>query len=683
MRGTYCVCLVLIQCQHSWGLLAAYVTTFHNLTNDLLTRATKEVIDGFNQDLGLKRIDARPAFCEAMELGAAQRALSWQALGGDWVQAFRLRELRLQRPVPTPLQVHGLATGLVALEWRAGIGSYLKAWANMGGVVVGTHAPALGQWGVDWIKGSGAEYRAEKGKADVVFTTLTEDKAGGEMVRLSEVVRTAGPAVVVADYPQGAEAKQGTRNLERQGYSVSFADCMCTELGDVTARRRHLVIGVAERAGGAEACFHLTGRWDLASGVSSKLLPASHVTTGWVSGEDYDLVEDPRIVTTANPRLPVAAAHLVSKGTAPKERRTWLVYSVKGPVPTVRRGQPEPVGEEVCLLRQPPVKELGVRGLTGAEVERIQAYTREDRGVAENLGIPPEIVRQMVIRATPPRTVEAIAQATALLLATTEGTKAGVCRHVEEAEMDRRLKAWLKAWCAAPEDPASQLATQDRKKLPAAPLVPNYNPALDQDVDKVGAPRRVRRAQILEDSLVPRLHPHGPDSYLRDPENRDSFNRLQQFSVREEKELMMTTHLAPGTLKTYESHWTKWQVFCAMRGQPSLLLTETRAGVREAEEQVLDLIAHLNVTLSRTPGTIKTYLFAVRSKHERQGFENPMRKMNRVHLALKGLKRTAGATQRKFPVTARMLSWIEKQLDLHRSDDAVVWGAFARHGSIC
>ena len=82
---------------------------------------------------------------------------------------------------------------------------------------------------------------------------------------------------------------------------------------------------------------------------------------------------------------------------------------------------------------------------------------KADVAKARRLGVTDEVFQQIVVRATPPRTVEALAQAAAFYLRSrNEGDKAGVCLHPEEVEMDRRLFAWLDAFSRNPEDPEAE-----------------------------------------------------------------------------------------------------------------------------------------------------------------------------------------------------------------------------------
>jgi len=106
-----------------------------------------------------------------------------------------------------------------------------------------------------------------------------------------------------------------------------------------------------------------------------------------------------------------------------------------------------------------------------------------------------------------------------------------------------------------------------------------------------------------------------------------------------------------------------------------MLEPENRTDVRIAEEQVLDFVVHLHSNMSRGDSTISSHLYAIRRHHEEVGAPNPLARMTRLWLAVKGIRNVRGATSRKHPVTPAMMKWIRDQLDLDKPDDAVVWAS--------
>ena len=57
----------------------------------------KKKADKLAAQYNLTRVSVDKAWDEAMQLGATYRALTWEALGGVWKEAFQLRERRLIR----------------------------------------------------------------------------------------------------------------------------------------------------------------------------------------------------------------------------------------------------------------------------------------------------------------------------------------------------------------------------------------------------------------------------------------------------------------------------------------------------------------------------------------------------------------------------------------------------------
>jgi hypothetical protein len=257
-----------------------------------------------------------------------------------------------------------------------------------------------------------------------------------------------------------------------------------------------------------------------------------------------------------------------------------------------------------------------------------------------------------------------------------EGTrKVGVCDHPEEAEIMRRLMAWLQAWKQAPEEPETHLPQSARRPLPKLQPKVDRNPSAFQEEDVVGAPKRKGRMEALLDAVSKRTHAHGPDTYLQESANKGRMDMLRALDLSGAKDALISSSIAPGTQKAYDGNWRRWEVFCAMRSQSPYMTPEGRREVRDAEENVLDLIVHLSQTMERTGKTVENYLYAIRSRHLHKGYANPLANMTRVWLAVKGLKRLKGATARKWPVTARMMERLSTRYDVGKADECVVWSA--------
>ena len=98
--------------------------------------------------------------------------------------------------------------GAVAVEWRAGVGTYARAWIRRGGRVSvwTTAAPLLqgsslrgqsiGEWRTNRIPGTRA-----------AFTSLTEDKTGENFLRHVTFGLSEEVGIMVADAPQEADIR--------------------------------------------------------------------------------------------------------------------------------------------------------------------------------------------------------------------------------------------------------------------------------------------------------------------------------------------------------------------------------------------------------------------------------------------------------------------------------------------
>lgn len=126
---------------------------------------------------------------------------------------------------------------------------------------------------------------------------------------------------------------------------------------------------------------------------------------------------------------------------------------------------------------------------------------------------------------------------------------------------------------------------------------------------------------------------------------------------------MIHNALAESTHKTYNSGINKYLNFCATFGYIAC----------PAEElTLLNFIYFLGESLAYS--TTKTYLSAVRFLHLSHGFQNPFPKFPRTKLALKGLKREAGPTRKRLPVTPQILLCISQRLSSNY-EDTMFWAA--------
>ena len=136
-------------------------------------------------------------------------------------------------------------------------------------------------------------------------------------------------------------------------------------------------------------------------------------------------------------------------------------------------------------------------------------------------------------------------------------------------------------------------------------------------------------------------------------------------------ESLLLEALAAGTSRAYQGSWKQWCMFCETRAADPFLTGQTRAEVRRDEGLVVEFMAYLAVNLQRAPSTVRQKLFAITFVHTKTGLEDPLAKMPRVWLAMKGISRMRGPGPRKLPTTPQMLLWLLARLDDRR------WGIYS------
>ena len=223
--------VTFLEVEGGFRLLPAYVRTYHNGALDYISRATREAVRSFAEILELTEMDGLPAFQELVKAGYVQRTLALQAVdAGAWQVAAQLRERRLHRSVPRMLEANALA-GMVALEWRAGIGFYAAAWAAMGGEAYAT--PILREaksGGRAWGPPIKMARESRPPAADVVLISLTNDPSGEEINRVVAVWNRTGAALLVADAPQSLGIPEPWRTGKGGEYRATWTTLSCMVL---------------------------------------------------------------------------------------------------------------------------------------------------------------------------------------------------------------------------------------------------------------------------------------------------------------------------------------------------------------------------------------------------------------------------------------------------------------------
>ena len=109
--------------------------------------------------------------------------------------------------------------------------------------------------------------------------------------------------------------------------------------------------------------------------------------------------------------------------------------------------------------------------------------------------------------------------------------------------------------------------------------------------------------------------------------------------------------VAWSTLKGYESCWKHWVSFQYRAQLPIFMRVGTAFERSLSSKWMLSFIAVLGFACGYAPSTIKKCLMAIRFFHLAHDHENPLEKCPRVWQGYKSIKRIAGPTVRKFPIT--------------------------------
>ena len=169
-----------METEHAFQVLAAGVWTKRNLTMDLTTRATKQVIREEMGRLGLQEIDLLGAWRGLLLESQSGRPLALPGESGEGATAAR-QLVALRRPVGPPQQPRRSREkiGLRVLEWRAAVPTLALAWERRGATVWAT--PALNtpaSWSevcqVTWAS------RGAIPEVEVICAALAPDETGVE-----------------------------------------------------------------------------------------------------------------------------------------------------------------------------------------------------------------------------------------------------------------------------------------------------------------------------------------------------------------------------------------------------------------------------------------------------------------------------------------------------------------------
>ena len=108
--------------------------------------------------------------------------------------------------------------------------------------------------------------------------------------------------------------------------------------------------------------------------------------------------------------------------------------------------------------------------------------------------------------------------------------------------------------------------------------------------------------------------------------------------------------VADSTKRNYEGHFRKWAIFRGVNKMDPYLGINDDSTV-EDEDSVLSYVSLSVGPLGKEVSTMVTHLSAIGFFHRIKFGANPLTKMARAQLMLKGLKRASGPVNRKLPIT--------------------------------
>ena len=161
-----------------------------------------------------------------------------------------------------------------------------------------------------------------------------------------------------------------------------------------------------------------------------------------------------------------------------------------------------------------------------------------------------------------------------------------------------------------------------------------------------GATRRRRPAKRRVAKAVQRLvrltNPGAlaPGAQLADPLREDQGALLQELEAYAAEAVM--AKLADGTRKGYDVGWRHWVQFRELQNKSPFLAGETRAEMRQDENDLLTYVGFLSKIMKRTPGTILQKLFAIKFAHTVAGLPDPLHQRFRLWAAISGFRRWQG-----------------------------------------
>jgi len=673
--GRYLLRLIdFMEVQERFQLLAFYIRSHHNYTPDALTREEWEDVAKVLLARGYEQIDAQLALQAFLQRGMERRAWVYEGQHPEQQRvALQLAEMRRVEATSLvkPEKLLRAPTGARLHEWRASTAAYARAWTAFEGQVSLSWAQcAPGEIREEAeSRGWGVSKEGEESRCDVWAGSFTDDPQGREVGLAAASWKRCRPRWVVADFPTlrsegGPAYVEAVSRLTKAGYCVHHGTLLTSLVGEPHATKRLLLWAAGEEAPGGVAPPQLLEIPRIRT-ASAAFAPLEEVDSeSWLRGKEWEFTRDPSCRSNHARGLPRSLGKIKNRDT----RGTRLVYSGQGPAPSLT--SVSPTKGEPALFLVPGGPETGVRPLSVHETLTLAGYSPHAKQKPED----PD--RSLAAAKRGLGASSATAVVSSLLRWVGEdidarGSKAGMCLHPEELELERRVITWMAAWRLDPDAPSSIIGPW--WKPTSAPKEPRPKP-----YRKIGG----RKGLQTPRKGRPTREVRNLDALIRHPEDIDVEDEIRQARGRSERAAtldfagarmqLLLQGIAPGTSTAYASAWRQWEAFGFLRKQDPVLAARSWEESREHEEMLLDFCAHLKINMNRAAGTIKSKLFAIRHHHVVNGWGDPTRDKPRVALLLRALKRKQ-KMNRKFPVTSRMMRWIKSNLDLTLDNDRVFY----------
>ncbi|CAK0902505.1 unnamed protein product, partial [Prorocentrum cordatum] len=696
-----------LECKYNFMTIGHFFRTYHNVTADFGSRASQEEVKRRMDELGLSSDDAAHEWADLVANGVRRRVL--RLLGGDAEDgriALQLREARLKRRFrEVPLAT---APGR-ALEWGLGAGFFSKIWTGLGGTA---HTAPIGE-----------DPDPSAGPVWAILATLGPDPTGRSACKAARQAARLGAQRIALDAPRQLPLGEAARSLQEQGFTVSTEDLLATEVGELVARRRALLLGTRHVGDEQQAWTFdtLDLRRPIAPAVGPVLQPPSALPPdAWLLHARFEA--DPRMRRAEDRLLPVGVGHLWS------DKGREVVYSTGGPLPTIQADwttHPPP------LIRDFKGPGHGVRRVTLEESWLAVGGTLEDFPTPQDDATAAHVTR-LIAGDTGARLAGAIALWAGAAL--DWEASAGACFDLDAQAKERGMREWLARWrqgLLPGRPPPAPLPHAAPGLPPARPGEPGRHAGGSTPGE--GADRRPptrcatfrpadggidARAAALAAGLVWQDMGGTQDEHdaaraagastlpeIARPPRKQKMPQLGLVSISAPEHLVdlapdvpvfaevqewvhkkLASGLAHSTRTSYGEAWSKWLWWCTRRGIPPLFEGDSKRQVTEDEEELLRFIGYLG-WLGKGNGTILSTLFALQGGHVRAGGGDPLVGKKRIKVLIDSLQKGGPKEERKLGVTPRMMIWLKKELSPtppcqgERAtrgpdfDSVVLWGA--------